>query len=91
MEPVQDYYDESSGYAGAAVLGVFATLFAIYWVLAELLEAPVWLAILVDVAFFVTCFATWVRRENAQIRADAEKMLQRLRGHNSAWGPRSTN
>lgn len=70
MEPVADFYDNTSSQAAAAIGSVFAVLSGIYWVTTELLDAPVWLAVLLDVVVFVTLFSIWVRRANAAIRAE---------------------
>ena len=70
MEPVADFYDNTSSQAAAAIGSVFAVLSGIYWITTELLDAPVWLAVLLDVVVFVTLFSIWVRRANAAIRAE---------------------
>ena len=52
------------------ICGVFGTLGGIYWIATEVLEAPIWLAILLDIVVFVTLFSIWVRKANADIRAE---------------------
>ena len=71
-----EYYDESSLYAGAAIATVVITLYGVYRAAREVFGAPLWVAIMLDVAIFVGVFTTWVKRTNAAYREMERKALE---------------
>ena len=77
-DPLEMYMAQNvqeSSYAGLYVFLIMGSLCGIYYVLAVFAGLSHWICGLVDFAVFVTCFITWVRHENAKIRAEEEQTV----------------
>lgn len=72
-DPLEMYMAQNlqeSSYAGLYVFLIMGSLCGIYYSLYVYAGLSHWICGLVDFAVFATCFITWVKHENAKIRAE---------------------